>query len=369
MCSTGIMSLPYITANLAGVGGKLRTLHEHFIVEEIPLYLPTDEGTHLYLNIRKVGLTTREVADRLERLFEIQRGDVGFAGLKDKDAVTTQTFSLPINKPDALIIAEIVRRVSAELPVQVNWARLHRNKLKSGHLLGNRFTIFISELSIDPQAALQRAQQIRAKIQAHGLPNFFGPQRFGRSGDNFLQGQEILQGKRHVRDRWLRLLLISSFQSLLCNRYLTQRVEAGLFDRLVNGDIAKKHATGGMFDVTDLTVDQARFEAQEISFTAPMFGYKMRQGGGEAGLIEQAILAESTTTEQQWRRAHVEGTRRLGRLLVPDLDVSATSASANEHGLSLSFSLPKGAFATTLLREFMKNESVDSEQEIADIEE
>ena len=358
------MRLPYITENLAGVGGKLRTLREHFMVEEIPLYQPTDEGTHLYLNLRKIGVTTREIADQLERLLHIQRGDVGFAGLKDKEAVTTQTFSLPINKPDDSTIAEIVGRVGGELPVQVNWARLHRNKLKSGHLLGNRFTIVITELSTDLQQALDRAELIRAKIQAQGLPNFFGPQRFGRAGDNATQGQEIVQGKRQVRDRWLRLLLISGFQSLLCNRYLTQRVELGLFDRLVAGDIAKKYATGGMFDVTDLAVDQARYEAQEISFTAPMFGYKMRQGGGEAGLIEQQILAESNTTEHQWRRVHVEGTRRLGRLLVPDLSVTA-----HEHGLSLSFSLPKGAFATTLLREFMKNDSADSEQEIADSEE
>ncbi len=145
--------------------------------------------------------------------------------------------------------------------------------------------------------------------------------------------------------------MVSAFQSYLCNRYLCRRIEIGAFDHILEGDVAKKHATGGMFSVEDVAVDQPRFLAQEISFTAPMYGPKMWAATGEAGELEEAVLAETSVTLEHFAKARVEGTRRFGRLLITDCVASAGPAG---DGLTLSFALPKGAFATTILREFMK---------------
>ena len=349
------IELPYATADLPGIGGLLRLTPADFVVEEMALYEPTGEGTHLYINLTRVGMATRDVAQQLERLLGVRRGDVGYAGLKDKDARTSQTFSVPLPRVTEGIDGEVAQRIGNSLPVTVNWARLHRNKLKTGHLLGNRFTIRISELALASEETAERAQVILARIRRDGVPNYFGPQRFGGQGDNALAGWEILQHKRHMRDRWLRKFLISSYQSHLCNRVLAARVEAGLFLRMLAGDIAKKHETGGIFAVEDLVAEQARFDAHEISYTAPMFGFKMRRATAEAGALEATIEAETGITETNWRDAHTEGTRRLGRLLVPDLAV-AELPTPESNVLALTFSLPKGAFATTVLRELTKNE-------------
>ncbi len=348
--------LPYVTPELPGSGGRLRVAPDSFVVEEIPLYEPGDEGSHLYLRITKVNLTTKEVQQRIERLLGLPRGSVGYAGLKDKNARTTQTFSLPVAAgPEG--DAALVERLRGELPVEIHWARRHRNKLKAGHLLGNRFRIAIHDLPLPPQEALARAEAVAARLRAGGLPNYFGPQRFGGQGDNALLGYEILVGTRRVGDRWLRRFLVSAYQSHLCNRYLALRVERGLFDRLLVGDVAKKHATGGLFDVEDLGAEQPRYEAHEISFTAPLFGYKLRRAQGEAALLEVEVEAETGLTDPEWRRANTEGTRRLGRLLLPDLRVVLEPepvAAAGAPVLVVEFSLPKGGFATTLLREVMK---------------
>jgi len=345
------LRLPYITNKLPGIGGVLRTTPDHFVVEELPLYAPSGEGQHLYVNLTKVGLTTKDVQVQLGRLFGLRSGDVGCAGLKDKQARTTQTFSLNVGHHPSDAIPDMVARIQDALGLQVHWAAFHRNKLKAGHLLGNRFTITVTELACGAEEAQARAAAIIAKLQTQGLPNYFGPQRFGSGGDNVRTGMEILLGERRKADRWLRGLLIAAYQSYLCNRYLAARVEMGAFDHLLTGDVAKKHATGGMFDVVDAEVEQPRYAAQEISFTAPMYGSKMWGAKGEAAALEAAILAQGPVTVEHFAAARVEGTRRLGRLLLPEF---AAAWDGEALGLRVTFSLPKGAFATTVLRELMK---------------
>ena len=347
--------LPYITHDLPGVGGRLRAEPDHFVVEEIPLYEPEGEGQHLYVRITKTEMTTKEVEQALAKLFGLGRGGVGFAGMKDKRARTTQTFSLAVGHQDAAFAEEAVRRIERELPVTVHWARYHRNKLKAGHLLGNRFTITVSGLTLPTAEIEARSAAIVACIHEQGLPNYFGPQRFGFDGGNVEKGLEVLLGKRYIKDKWLRRFLVSAYQSHLCNVYLAERVERGLFERLVQGDVAKKYATGGIFDVEDLEVEQARYVRQEISFTAPIYGPKMRAAQGEAGELEAEILAQTPVTERHFQKARVQGTRRLGRILVPDL---AAEMGETEAGpvLTVSFMLAKGAFATTVMREIMKTD-------------
>ncbi|HRJ41712.1 MAG: tRNA pseudouridine(13) synthase TruD [Caldilineaceae bacterium] len=345
------LTLPFISGDLPGIGGSLRASTDHFIVEEIPLYEASGEGQHLYINITKEGLNTRDVEMGLARIFGIANRDVGIAGMKDKHARTTQTFSVSVGYVDEAFVQAAPARIAEKLPVTVNWARLHKNKLKRGHLLGNRFTVTITDLAVTPEEALARGQAIIGVLEERGLPNFYGPQRLGRDGMNVQRGMEILRTKQHVPDRWLRSLLLASVQSYLCNRYLARRIAEGSYDRLLLGDIAKKVDTGGLFEVTDVDAENPRHTAQEISFTAPMYGPDMWGASGPSGVLEAEVLAESGFTIEQMAKARLSGTRRMGRLRLTDLAVETS-----ENGLVVGFFLPKGAFATTLLRELMKND-------------
>ena len=340
------LELPYITEGYPGIGGKIRQKPSHFIVEEVPLYEPSGEGIHLYLNITKENMNTRDLQIRLAELFNLDPSEVGKAGLKDKYAITTQTMSVVFDgeQPDPV---DVISVIEEEIPVKVNWAKYHTNKIRAGHLLGNRFKITITEPCED---ALERAKEIAERIHEIGVPNYYGVQRTGEEGENIIQGWLILKGRKHLGDRWLRKYLLSSYQSYLCNRYLVKRIEKGLFRRLIQGDLAKKHDTGGVFIVEDPQTEQKRFENKEISFTAPMYGYKMREAKDESFTLEKAILDSVTITKQDFRKHHVKGTRRMGRIL-PEITVAE-----NHEGLELGFFLPKGSYATTVLREFMKND-------------
>ncbi len=343
------LNLPYSTEGLPGVDGQLRTAPDTFVVEEIPLYEASGAGQHLYVNVTKEELTTREVQRGLAEAFDLPYRAVGFAGMKDKYARATQTFSLLVGHVDESFLEAAPERISVKTPVTVNWVRLHRNKIKKGHLLGNRFTITISQPSVDGEIAMARAEAIAERLRGCGLPNFYGPQRLGQNGGNVRRGWELLRGEKRIANRWLRSLLLASVQSYMCNRYLALRQQEGWFARLLTGDIAKKHDTGGLFVVADQTAEQSRFERKEISFTAPIYGPKMWEAEAESGELEQAILAESGLDMVSLARAKMMGTRRLGRILLNDLSVSRKGTD-----IVVAFSLPKGAFATTVLREFMK---------------
>jgi len=342
LLSTMPTELPYITPELPGIGGEIKMEPAHFIVEEQPLYAPTGAGDHLFVQLSREGQTTREMVEHLARALGIRADGIGYAGLKDKHARVTQVLSLPEVSPQQ------AKEAILGLGYGFNWAIPHNRKLRPGHLLGNRFTITI----LHPQQpnALGRATDTVRALEMRGLPNFFGQQRFGKFGDNAEQGLAILMGKkRRPRQKWLSKLLISAYQSQLFNDYLTLRMERGWFDKLLPGDLVKKTDTGGMFFVDDLATDQARFERREISFTGPLFGYKMRQPQADAAALEAEIQATSPVTPQQWRKNRTDGNRRVGRLFLQPVTVQAVSA-----GIQLSFYLPKGAYATILLREVMK---------------
>ena len=343
------LKLPYCTEGLPGLGGQLRAAPDAFIVEEIPLYEATGVGQHLYVNVTKEELTTRDVQRELAEAFDLPYRAVGFAGMKDKYARATQTFSLLVGHVDDDFVRAAPARISAKTPVTVNWVRLHRNKLKKGHLLGNRFTIKVTRPSVNDELAMVRAAAIAEQLRGCGLPNFYGPQRLGQNGANVRRGWELLRGEKRMANRWLRSLLLASVQSYLCNRYLALRQQQGLFTTLLTGDIAKKHDTGGLFVVADQTAEQNRYDLKEISFTAPIYGPKMWEAEAESGELEQEVLAESGLDMDSLARAKMMGTRRLGRVLLNDLSVTQKGTE-----VVVAFSLPKGAFATTVLREFMK---------------
>lgn len=334
--------MTFITADLPGIGGEIKAVPAHFVVEEIPLYEPAGTGEHVYVHLTREGWTTRALQKRLADLFNLRPMDVGCAGLKDKQARVTQTFSLLLREVDETTVA---RRIQEALPVEVIWARRHGNKLRPGHLLGNRFRIVVQRPVPD---AMARTQTIAQALQTGGLPNYYGAQRFGVNGDNALRGRDALLG-HGPRERWLKRFLLSTYQSALFNAWLSARIQQGWFARLLGGDVAKKTDTGGLFDVVDAETEEHRFRQGEITYTGPIYGARMRWANGEPGELEQQVWEATGVTMEMLRRAQLDGSRRTARLFPWELDVEP-----HPDGLLFTLALPKGAYATTVLREFMK---------------
>jgi len=341
------LSLPLITEDLPGVGGRIRAKIDDFVVDEVSSIEPSGRGDHLYMSLTKEGSTTREVQVQLAELFDLRTQEIGTGGLKDKDARTTQTFSLHLDG-NKIALEEAARLVAGSIDVRVNWAKYHKVKFRVGHLVGNSFKVLISDIKVPREESLSRVNGIADRIHRVGVPNYYGEQRMGRRGKNAKAGGDIIHGKKNLGNRWLSRYLIAAYQSYLCNRYLAERVERGVYDRLVTGDIVEDHRTGERTLIDDPVGWQHRYVNGGISFTAPMFGPKMDRASGEAGELEAEIFEESGLSNKLLKRNRVTGTRRRGRLM-PRIEIYA-----KPRGIQLSFTLHKGGFATTLLREFMK---------------
>ncbi len=347
-----MMPLPFVTADLPGSGGTVRAAPEDFRVDEVPAYLPSGAGPHLYLRVEKRGQTTRDAVRTLARALGVPEREAGFAGMKDKDAVTTQWLSFPVARdPDPAVLAAAGLRV-----LEVS---RHANKLRTGHVRANVFSVLVR--GGDPARARAAAEALAVR----GLPNFFGPQRFGTEGRNaevgraLLRGEQTQEARRAARDRFLRRLSISAYQALLFNRWLVERMADGLFAAALAGDVMKKLDTGGLFTCDDPAADGPRVARFEISPAGPMFGHKLRAAAGEALAREERILAADGMALEGFARGggEAEGTRRAARL------PARVEIDAEGDGYRARFELPKGSYATVVLREIVKGEAEVAEEE------
>ncbi|WP_084048643.1 tRNA pseudouridine(13) synthase TruD [Deinococcus hopiensis] len=321
-----------------GTGGRLRTLPEDFRVEEVPAYPLSGEGEHLFLQLEKTGHTTAHVLRELGLQFGVRDRDVGVAGLKDRHAVTTQWISVP---------AKFESRVAGfEMDgVRVLQAVRHGNKLGLGHLHGNRFAVRVREAA----GTAPQAEATLAQLLTRGVPNYFGPQRFGMGGLNAEEGLRVLRGESRLRDPRVRRFLTTSVQSVVFNRFLSLRLARRLFDQLLAGDMAKKHDTGGVFLVEDPEAESLRAARGEVSATGTLFGKKAKPLTLEAGELEREALGAFGLSPEVF--ASRRGDRRLTRVFAADAGVRP-----EEDGYTVSFTLPKGSFATSVLRELMKTD-------------
>lgn len=329
--------LPAVTEDLPGIGGRLRSEPDDFDVREIPAYLPEGRGSHTYVRVEKVGRTTRELVELLVAAGVPDRS-IGVAGLKDKHARTEQWLSVP-NAHAAAVDA-----FGAADGVEVLEVGRHRNKLGVGHLLGNRFTIRVRDVHPD---ALARADAILAALALRGTPNYVGPQRFGRFGRNAVDGYQELRGHVMPGGHRLRRFFVAALQSQLFNHLLAERIATGRYDRVVAGDWARKHDTGGTFEVLDPAVEGPRAAALAISATVPLYGSKVRVSNADAGVAERALLERFALRWEPFRARR--GDRRITRIATTDASVEAIDGD-----LRVRFVLPKGSYATTLMRELMK---------------
>ncbi len=393
----------YLTAELPGTGGVFKELQDDFVVEELPLYPPCGEGEHCYATLEKRGITTLEAIRRVARALSVAERDLGYAGMKDARGICFQTVSVPRIDPQALL--------ALELPgVRVVAARRHVNKLRLGHLAGNRFTILLRDVVKD---AAERAEAVLTILQKRGLPNWFGEQRYGLQGNSGRIGRAMLRQDyqeaiatligdpaRIDDERWqaairafqdndlaeslrlfpghcrterdvlqrlqrkpenhaaafrgvnprLQKLFLSACQSELFDQVVASRLQS--IDLLLHGDLACKHANGACFLVVDPLREEERVKAFEISPTGPMFGCRMTPAEGDQGRLEDEILQREGLRLADFALPgglRMEGERRP--LRVP---VGEPSVTKVQDGLRLVFSLPRGAYATALLREVMK---------------
>lgn len=321
------------------------------MVEEIPAYPPSGRGEHVFVTFRKERLTTPDAVRALARALGADHRAAGYAGMKDRHAITTQTasFQLPLAcDPEPLLAA-------AELPgIEILGVARHDNKLKPGHLVGNRFRIVVRDVAPEAIAAA-RARLLEAGRT--GVPNAFGPQRFGRDGANPARALAWVVGQeRGPRDRREQRLLFSALQSRWFNEVLAAREADGTWAAVIPGDLAKRHDSGGLFLVPlagpELDDAVARAAAGAISATGPMFGRKMRWPEGAALALEREVLTRDIPDPHRLDAfAHAgEGTRRPLRMMVEGLEAAAPPEDGEDaHAISLTFVLPKGGYATTLL--------------------
>jgi tRNA pseudouridine13 synthase len=335
--------VPLLTADLPGTSGIVRFSEEDFFVEELPLYPESGAGEHLYLTVEKRGRTTPEVVKEIARALGARERDVGTAGLKDKRAVTVQRISIAtkVAPEEALRLSGPGFRVLA--------AARHGNKLRPGHLKGNRFRIVVRGVVPDAPA---RAEAIAGRLRQIGAANLFGPQRFGKYGDNAALGRALLLREREVRDRFLRRLALSALQAELFNRCLAARIQDGLFATAIEGDVLKKRATGGLFVSDDPAADAPRVASGEVDPAGPLPGHSIFPARGEALRREQAVLDEGGVDAASFAAGgdEMQGARRTYRIAPEELDVRPIAPDA----LQIAFALPKGSYAVSVLREITK---------------
>jgi len=322
---------------------------ERFVVEELPAYLPSGAGEHTFLWIEKRGLTTLDAVRRVADFLGVDARDVGYAGMKDKQAVTRQWLSVPRVEPARA-------RELAAPDLQVLEAVQHGNKLRLGHLRGNRFEVVLtSEDAGDGTAELARLEARLRELAAAGLPNFYGEQRFGAAGDNVQAGLALLRGERRERDRRRRRLLLSAAQSAVFNRTLELRAASGGLRLVRAGDVLQKVASGGLFICEDADTDQARVDAGELVPTGPMPGTREKEPppGTPARALEDQALEAVGATREDFARAGRElpGARRpvLVAVTLGDPPLAPEPAPAGTCAVRLRFSLPAGSYATVVV--------------------
>ncbi len=340
-----------------------------FMVEEVPLYEFSGIGEHLILKIRKKDMTTWELVQKISETTGCKVRDIGYAGLKDKDGLTTQYISIYKKYEDKIKNIE-----SKEVKILETF--LHNNKLRIGHLKGNKF--YIRFKKVVPVEAI-KIENVLKIINKNGLPNYFGYQRFGVEGNNYQTGKEILFGKRFIKNRKKRDFFISAYQSHLFNLWLSKRVEISklfesfslkeleslfiypkeiikdikkqpLFFKMLPGDILHHYPYGKAFECIELDEEVKRFGDKELSITGFLPGKKAKRANDIAGILEKEFVSECENVIDK-----MNGSRRFAWIFP---EILSQIYKKEEAWYEFSFFLPKGSYATVLIEEILHSKKL-----------
>jgi tRNA pseudouridine13 synthase len=306
----------------SGASATLKFLNEDFIVTELPLQLPSGEGEHLWLDIEKNGANTAFVAKALAEATRVNEWDVGYAGLKDRYALTRQWFSIYLPKGETPDLTELQHP-----EFKVLSQRRHVKKLRPGDLQGNRFRIVLRDVSGDP-AAIEAVEANLKAVAARGVPNYFGAQRFGFEGGNVEQGRAMLAREIRVRNPKKKGLYLSAVRSFVFNEVLALRIQQGLWGQTLPGDV----------------MDEAGRP------TGPLWGRGRVITTDQAQALEMGVAERHATLCDGMEHAGLDQARRA--LVARPVDLSWEWPQADQ--LVLTFSLPAGNYATSVLNEILR---------------
>jgi len=342
--------------------GLLRSKISDFHVVEILPFVPCGEGEHLFVHIRKTGANTLFVARELAKYFEVKEQLVSYAGLKDRFAITEQWFGVHVPGKQDYNLADL--NIEG---VEILSYKRHNKKLRTGALSGNRFELILREVTA-VKAFTQRWQQ----IVEQGVPNYFGEQRFGIDGGNIERALGLFSGQK-VKDKKKRGIYLSAARSHIFNCVLNERIEQQCFDKIAVGDVLMLAGTQSVFnlDEIDSTIKQ-RFIDKDVDITAPMWGAGELRTSGAPLVLEQKIAEQNQEFCEGLPRFGLKQERRRIRLTVSDTDIELLSpaelpAEENKNAVKISFFLPAGCYATTVLRELLNYQDMTTRVDKRDI--
>lgn len=315
----------------SGARATLKSLNEDFIVTELPLQLPSGEGEHLWLDVEKNGANTAYVAQRLAEAAGVQERDVGYAGLKDRHAITRQWFSIYLPTGKAGETPDLTALQHPEFKV-LGQSR-HVKKLRPGDLRGNRFRLVLRDVSGD-RAAIEA---LLAAVAAQGVPNYFGAQRFGFDGGNVEQGRAMLAREIRVRNPKKKGLYLSAVRSFVFNEVLAQRIAQGLWGQALPGDV----------------MDEAGLP------TGPLWGRGRVATTDQAQALENSVAARHATLCDGMEHAGLDQERRS--LVARPAEMSWAWPQSDQ--LVLTFSLSAGNYATSVLDAILQTTEPDRHNE------
>lgn len=330
---------------------------DDFVVTEIPLYEFSGEGEHLVVKFRKKDLTTWDALRVFSEHLGCKGRDIGYAGLKDKNAMTIQHISIPKQYEEKL-------NDFKHEQIKVLEVTKHNNKIRVGHLKGNRFFIRLKRVNLVDARKIEQAVQ---NIATFGMPNYFGFQRFGIEGDNYKKGEAIVKGELKERNRKLKQMFVNSYQSYLFNNWLSKRIEVSkLVDsfkpeeiyeklelpvdivkqmksqehpfKLIPGDLMSHYPYGKIFHVENLSEEAAKFFARDRVATGLLCGKRVKKADGLAQNIEKDYDVDTKE----------DGARRFAWVFPEDIE---TNFKEEKNWMELQFTLPKGSYATEFIAE------------------
>lgn len=318
--------------------GEIRVLPEDFIVEETLSFEPSGNGEHVFLQIQKTGENTEFVARQLARFAQVRQRDIGFAGLKDRHAVTTQWFSVWLPKGEELNWQDFSNET-----IKVLTVTRHARKLKRGVLANNRFILTIRNWRGDEENTIT---QLNA-IKNHGVPNYYGLQRFGHLGQNVVKALEMFAGKKIGREQ--RSLYLSAARSFLFNQLLSTRIDEQNWASGLEGDVFMIEGSRSLFpcDMIDETISR-RLAENQLHPTGTLFGKGNTRLTSTALMLEQNLFQKFSSFTQGLLEFDLETDRRALRVMLQNL-----TWQFGENTLKLSFNLPAGSYATSMLREII----------------
>ncbi|OGT19401.1 MAG: tRNA pseudouridine(13) synthase TruD, partial [Gammaproteobacteria bacterium RBG_16_57_12] len=303
---------------------------------------PGGQGEHVLLHIRKRNQNTEWVARQLARIAQVPAREVSYSGLKDKQALTTQWFSVSLPgkaMPDwsALTSADI----------EILRAERHQKKLRRGSHHANRFRLVLRRIIDEPGELEQRLQQIADQ----GVPNYFGEQRFGRNGNNLRQAWRLFTGEFREKDRHKRGLYLSAARAMLFNQVLSRRVVSGTWNKALAGDLMSLAGSNSVFAASVISEEiMQRVAAHDIHPSGPLWGRGELGTRGEVAVLEQQVLERFAPWCRGLEQAGLQQERRPLRLQVAELGWQWLDDTT----LALEFQLPRGAYATAVVRELMQ---------------